>query len=148
MQLEEFLFQFGYIGLFIISFAAATIFPLGSEVFVIMMIAAGYNSWIVFFIASLGNSIGSLVNYYAGKLGAEFILSRFIKTKTDQKSKAEKAFQKWGSPVLFFAWLPVIGDPLTFVAGILKINIKIFLFWVVSGKCFRYAFIIMTMNKV
>jgi membrane protein YqaA with SNARE-associated domain len=53
-------------------------------------------------------------------------------------------YQKWGSPILFFTWIPIIGDPLTVVAGVFKLNLYIFIFWVVLGKAFRYFLVIIS----
>ena len=56
--------------------------------------------------------------------------------------KLEKVYGRWGSPILFFAWLPIVGDPLTVAAGVLRVNIYLFTFWVVLGKAFRYFILI------
>jgi len=56
----------------------------------------------------------------------------------------ERIYKKWGSPALFFAWVPIVGDPLTVVAGALNLNLYLFTFWVVLGKAFRYALVILT----
>ena len=139
---EYFISYFGFGGLFLISFLAATIIPMGSEAAVIIMVLAGYNPGLVLVVASTGNSLGALLNYFMGKWGSDFLFSRFFKTDADVLAKAEKTYGKWGSPALFFAWLPVIGDPLTVIAGALKVNIYVFLFWVVLGKSLRYFFVI------
>lgn len=137
-MIENFVFQFGYLGLFIVSFLAATLLPLGSEIFVATMTISGYNVWLIFALATTGNTLGSITNYYIGKLGANLIFSRYI------KFDPEKMYQKWGSPILFFAWIPIIGDPLTVVAGVFKLNLYIFIFWVVLGKDFRYFLVIIS----
>lgn len=142
--MEDLIFQSGYPGLFIVSFLAATLVPIGSEVFVVTMSLLGYNPFIIFAAATTGNTLGAVVNYYVGKYGTDFILSRYISVDPDKRQHLEKRFRKWGSPVLFFAWVPVIGDPLTVAAGGLKLNLIVFLFWVICGKAFRYALLIMT----
>ncbi len=143
-MIENLVFQSGYFGLFFVSFLAATLVPLGSEFFVATMTVSGYNVWLIFVIATIGNTCGSIINYYIGKLGMNFIFSRYIKVDSDKQQKSEKIYQKWGSPILFFAWIPIIGDPLTVVAGVFKLNLYIFIFWVVLGKAFRYFLVIMT----
>lgn len=142
--MEDLIFQFGYLGLFIVSFLAATLIPLGSEIFAVSMTLADFNPWIIFATATLGNSLGAITNYYVGKYGTDFILSRFISVAPDKRQKVEKLYKKWGSPILFFGWLPIIGDPLTLVAGCFNLRLSIFIFWVVLGKAFRYALIIFT----
>lgn len=143
-MIENLVFQSGYFGLFIVSFLAATLLPLGSEIFVVTMTVSGYNPWLIFAIATTGNTLGSITNYYIGKLGSNFILSRYIKVDSEKRQKSEQIYQKWGSPILFFAWIPIIGDPLTVVAGIFKLNLYVFTFWVVLGKAFRYFLVIIS----
>jgi len=143
-NIEDLVFQSGYLGLFIVSFLAATIVPLGSEIFVVTMAISGYNLWVIFATATTGNTLGSIVNYYVGKYGSSFILSRYIKIDSKKLKNVEIMYQKWGAPFLFFAWIPVIGDPLTIVAGAFNLNLYIFIFWVILGKAFRYFLIIMT----
>jgi membrane protein YqaA with SNARE-associated domain len=146
-MIENLIFQFGYFGLFIVSFLAATLLPLGSEIFVATMTISDYNAWFVFVVATIGNTMGSITNYYIGKLGTNFILLRYIKVDSENRHKSEQLYQKWGSPILFFAWIPIIGDPLTVVAGVFKLNLYIFIFWVVLGKGFRYFVVIMSADS-
>lgn len=143
-MIEDLVIQFGYPGLFVVSFLAATIVPLGSEVLVAAMILSGYNPMGVFIAATTGNSLGAVINYYVGRYGADFIFSRYIKVDPGKRKAVEQRFEKWGSPVLFFAWAPLVGDPLTIVAGGLHLNLYVFTFWVVLGKAFRYGLIIFT----
>ncbi len=143
-MIEDLVFQSGYLGLFIISFLAATLVPLGSEIFVTIMVLSGYNAWFIFAVATTGNVLGAAINYYVGKLGTNFILSNYIQVDFKKRQKAEKVYQKWGSPILFFSWTPIVGDPLTLVAGGFNLNFYIFIFWVTLGKAFRYFFVITT----
>ncbi|MCR3884868.1 MAG: DedA family protein [Methanothrix sp.] len=143
-MIEDLVFQSGYLGLFIISFLAATLVPLGSEIFVTIMVVSGYNAWFIFAVATTGNVLGAATNYYVGKLGTSFLLSNYIEIDFEKRHKAEKVYQQWGSPILFFAWTPVVGDLLTLVAGGFKLNIYIFIFWVTLGKAFRY-FVVITL---
>lgn len=132
----------GYVGLFVISFVAATLAPLGSELFVTALVAGGYNSWLVLLVATAGNSLGSLFNYYVGKWGGDFLFSRWIHLEPAKLAQAQRFYQRWGAPALFFAWAPVIGDALTLVSGTLRLNLFSFCFWVVLGKALRYLVLI------
>ncbi len=125
-----------------VSFLAATLVPLGSEAAVALMAATGYEPTMVLFVATTGNSLGALVNYFVGKWGRDFVLAKYIRTETQTLERAEASFGRWGSPVLFFAWLPIVGDPLTVVAGVLRVNLAAFAFWVILGKAFRYFLIL------
>lgn len=142
--MEELVFQTGYAGLFVVSFLAATLVPLGSEVFVVSMALSGYHPGFLFAAATTGNTLGAITNYYVGRYGTNFLFSRYIRVDAGKRQRIENQFQKYGSPVLFFAWVPVVGDPLTVVAGGLNLNLYVFTSWVVLGKAFRYALILLT----
>lgn len=140
--MTDFIFSLGYFGLFLITFLAATLVPLASEVFVLGMPLLGYNVWIVMLVALVGNFFGNLTNYYVGLRGSEFVLSRYIKIKEKTWKRAERFYERWGPVALFFSWMPIIGDPLTVVAGAFKIDLRIFTFWVLLGKLVRYLLLL------
>lgn len=129
-----------YLTLFVSAFISATLFPLGSEALLIYDINEGYNLTILLFFATLGNSLGSLLNYYLGLKGEEFLESKKIITK-EKVVKYKKMFDKYGGYTLLLSWVPLIGDPITFIAGVLKYNLKKFIFLVVLAKFLRYAFL-------
>ncbi|MDN5064261.1 YqaA family protein [Aliarcobacter butzleri] len=129
-----------YLTLFFVSFISATLFPLGSEALLIYDIKEGYNIYLLLFFATLGNSLGSIVNYYLGLKGEEYLIEKnLIKEKYINISK--NYFDKYGFITILFSWLPIIGDPITFVAGILKYDFKKFVILVVISKLSRYIFI-------
>jgi membrane protein YqaA with SNARE-associated domain len=132
----------GYSALFAVSFLAATLLPLGSEATVAAMGAAAFDPTAVLFVATLGNGLGALLNYGIGRWGGRVAFRRWVASDTGSLASARRFCRKWGAPILFFAWLPVIGDPLTVAAGVLKIRIDAFLFWVVLGKGLRYFLVL------
>lgn len=134
----EFFFSLGYFGLFLISFLSASLLPLASEIFVVGMPPLGYNVWLVTVVATAGSYSGSLLNYYVGKKGTDFVLGRYVKIDPKTWSRAERFYERWGPVALFFSWVPFIGDPLTAVAGALQMHLGIFSFWVIFGKMLRY----------
>ena len=134
----SFFFQLGYFGLFLISFLSATLLPLASEVFVVAMPTMGYDQWLIIVFATAGSFLGSLTNYFVGKKGGGFILSRYIEMKPETLERAKRFYQKWGPIALFFSWVPFIGDPLTAVAGTFHVDVRVFSFWVIFGKTLRY----------
>ena len=137
----EYFTEFGYIGLFLSSFLAATILPLSSEVVLVFLLLKSFDPIILISIATFGNTLGSFVNYLIGAWGSLFIIRKILKISEDDFSKAKQRFKKYGVYSLFFAWVPLIGDPLTIVAGVLKINILLFIALVASGKLIRYIII-------
>ena len=137
----EYFAEFGYVGLFFASFLAATILPLSSEVILSFLLLNNLNPIILVSVATFGNVLGSFVNYAIGVWGSIFFIRKVLKISEDEFVKAKQRFQKYGVFSLFFAWVPVIGDPLTVVAGVLKINILIFFIMITSGKLIRYVII-------
>ena len=129
-----------YLVLFFSALISATLFPLGSEALLIYDIKEGYNLYLLIAVATIGNTLGSVINYFLGLKGEEYLISKnFLKEKYIIKSKYY--FDKYGSISLLFSWLPIIGDPITFVAGILKYDFKKFLVLVFIAKLSRYLVI-------
>ena len=129
-----------YLILFVSAFLSATLFPLGSEALFIYDINEGYNIYLLLFFATIGNSLGSIFNYFLGLKGEEYLIrKKLLSEKMILKSK--NYFDKYGFYCLLFSWLPIIGDPLTFVAGILKYDLKKFVIIITLAKFLRYLFI-------
>ena len=129
-----------YLILFFSAFISATLFPLGSEALFIYDINVGYNIYLLLFFATIGNSLGSIFNYFLGLKGEKYLIrKKLLSEKMILKSK--NYFDKYGFYCLLFSWLPIIGDPLTFVAGILKYDLKKFVIIITLAKFLRYLFI-------
>jgi len=132
-----------YLYLFFIAFLSATIFPLGSEALLLYDLSLDYNATLLFFVATIGNTFGSLVNYYIGLKGEHFLQRRKI-LKKENVLKTKRYFDRFGSYCLLFSWVPVIGDPITIVAGMLRYNLMKFFYLTLISKGFRYLFIIVS----
>jgi membrane protein YqaA with SNARE-associated domain len=129
-----------YFILFCSAFLSATLFPFGSEALFIYDIKNGYNIYLLLFFATFGNTLGSVVNYFLGYKGEEFLEKKSL-VKSKYITKSKNYFQKYGFLTLFLSWMPIIGDPITFIAGVLKYNFKKFLLIVTIAKFSRYFFI-------
>lgn len=129
-----------YLTLFLSAFISATLFPLGSEALLVYDIKQGYNIYLLLLFATLGNVLGSCVNYYFGLKGEEFLEEKNYLNK-QKLQKYKNFFAKYGSFSLLLSWAPIIGDPLTFIAGILKYDFKKFLLLVTIAKFGRYLFL-------
>ena len=138
----DFFFQLGYFGLFIVSFLGASLLPLSTEAFVLGMPTVGYNVWIVTIVAIVGNYLGNIFNYFVGMKGSDFVFSRYVKIDPKTWARAERTYDRFGPLALFFSWVPIIGDPLTAVAGALHMNLGTFTFWVLLGKLVRYTLLL------
>ena len=129
-----------YLTLFITAFISATLFPLGSEALLIYDIMQGHNIYLLLFFATFGNSLGSVINYFLGLKGEEYLINKKLLNEK-YISKTKTYFDKYGFWSILFSWLPIIGDPITFVAGILKYDFRKFLILVIIAKFSRYLFI-------
>lgn len=127
-----------YFILFGAAFLAATILPFYSEIFLYALIQKGEPSWLLVIVATLGNTLGSVVNWYLGKYLLHFKHRRWFYFKDRQIEKMQYWFQRYGQWSLLFAWLPVGGDALTLIAGIMKVRMVNFLILVGVGKSLRY----------
>ena len=135
--------------LFIISLLAATILPLSSEIVLTTMLLTNlFEKNILLVIASSGNILGSIFNWYLGKKITIFQDRKWFPVSPEQLNKSQKYFQKYGIWSLLLAWVPVIGDPLTLLAGVLRVRFSIFFILVSISKISRYVFILYLVSFV
>ena len=128
-----------YLSLFAISFLAATILPFSSELTLAGLIAtSNYDNLILLIVASFGNTLGSVVNWALGFYSRNLTTKKWFPFKETQIEISSKWFDKFGKLSLLFAWVPIIGDPLTLVAGILRVKFIDFIILVAIGKVSRY----------
>jgi membrane protein YqaA with SNARE-associated domain len=134
--------MFVYLSLFIVSFLAATILPFSSEaILATYLLSETYNKFFLIFIASFGNILGSIFNWFLGIYFLKFQNKKWFPFTNTQIDRSSRWFKKYGKWSLLFAWVPIIGDPITFVAGTMRIKFLIFLLLVSFGKIMRYFFI-------
>ncbi len=133
--------ELGYFGLFLASFLAATILPLSSEVVLTLLLLANLSPTTLVIVATAGNVLGALLNYVIGLRGGTLLLKKVFQIPPATLKRSQQTFKKYGIISLLFAWVPVIGDPLTMIAGTLKINISVFIILVTAGKFLRYIVI-------
>lgn len=130
--------------LFSSSLLAATVFPAQSELVFTSLIIANHHPWyLLLFIATLGNVLGSLVNWFLGYYFMKFQDRKWFPVKEHKIDKYLEMYQKRGAWLLLFAWVPIIGDPITVVAGMSRVNIWLFLLLVSVGKLGRYFVILL-----
>ena len=128
---------------------AATILPLSSEIVLTTMLLTNlFEKNILLVIASSGNILGSIFNWYLGKKITKFQDRKWFPVSPEQLNKSQKYFQKYGIWSLLLAWVPVIGDPLTLLAGVLRVRFSIFFILVSISKISRYVFILYLVSFV
>jgi len=132
--------SYGSIGLFGISFLAATILPFSSEAALVGAVAIGITKTEALITASIGNCLACLFNYKLGSFFRKISEKKLFSSKHGKK--AVHLMEKYGSYSLLFSWLPFIGDPITIAAGIAKINLWLFITVVFSLRITRYIILI------
>jgi len=121
------------LGLFLAAFAAATLIPLPSEAALYAYLQAHpENTVLAVLTATLGNTAGGMTTYALGRLVPE-------KTQAKLNPKALARLRRYGSPVTFFAWLPIVGDALALTAGWLRVNWLAVLGFMAIGRLARYV---------
>lgn len=128
-----------YISLFLSAFFAATIFPAQSELVLLYLLQDRSNSVIfLLLVATVGNVLGAVVNYGLGYYVHRFKDRRWFPASPQQLEKAQRAYARWGRYSLLASWVPIIGDPITVVAGVLRDRFTVFLALVTVAKAGRY----------
>lgn len=139
-QLHALIASYGGLGLLVVSFIAATIVPLSSEAALLGAIAFGMGPIEALVFASLGNCLGVLCNYWLGRVGSERFLQHALESRAGRRSRAW--MERYGKWSLLLSWLPIVGDPLTILAGVFEINLAFFAATAFSSRIARYAALI------
>ncbi len=137
-----------YLGLFFSAFLAATLVPAYSEILFAGLVAAGHDPLALWAWASAGNTLGSAVNWALGRYLLHFQDRKWFPFKPENLGTAQRWFQKYGVWSLLMAWLPVGGDALTFIAGIMRVHFLVFLVLTAIGKATRYAILLGAMEAL
>lgn len=138
----EIINQGGLWGLFLSSFLGSTLLPGGSEVILALLAANGeHDNMLLLGVATLGNTLGGMSSWLIGRM----IAWRYPAQKIThpRRLRAIQHLHTWGSPVLLFSWLPIVGDPLCVAAGWLRIHGGLALLFIAAGKAARYAAILL-----
>lgn len=131
-----------YLLLFGSAFLAATILPFYSEVVLFALLREGGNAVALVIVATLGNTLGAVVNWLLGRYLLRFQDRRWFYFSEGQLARAQRWFQRYGFWTLLLAWAPIGGDPLTLVAGIMKVRLWLFVLLVGTGKALRYVAVV------
>ena len=128
-----------YAGLFLAAFLAATILPAQSEALLVSLILSEkYSIYLLVVIATLGNCLGSVVNWWLGRYLEHFRDKPWFPAKDQGLKRAQDFYQKYGGWSVLLSWVPIIGDPLTVVAGFMRMPFWPFLALVILAKGGRY----------
>ena len=128
-----------YLTMFASAFLAATVVPFASEITLAAAIAAGGTvPWLVV-VATLGNTLGAVVNWGLGRFIERFRDRPWFPADPRRLERAQAWFRRYGVWTLLLAWVPVVGEPLTVIAGAMRVGIAPFVILVATGKGLRYV---------
>ncbi|MDX5402226.1 MAG: DedA family protein [Rhodobacterales bacterium] len=131
-----------YSTLFISAFSSATLLPGSSEAVMLGFLVAGLGDPVTLVLVALaGNLLGSILSYIMGRYATTFLDRRWFPVSPAQFARAEGWYARYGWWSLLFAWVPLVGDPLTVVAGAMRARIALVIVLVGFGKFARYAFV-------
>ena len=128
-----------YLGMFATALLAATVIPAQSEAALAALLVAGQQPvWALVTVASIGNVLGSTINWMLGRGIETFRHARWFPASEAQLERAQGWYQRWGKWSLLASWVPIIGDPLTLAAGLMREPLPVFLTLVTIAKVGRY----------
>jgi membrane protein YqaA with SNARE-associated domain len=133
--------------LFFSSFLAATLLPFYSEVLLVSLLVNGESPTLLWLFATVGNTLGAVVNWLLGRYLLHFQHRTWFPFKDRQIIRWQRWFQRYGIWSLLFAWLPVGGDALTFIAGTMRVRFWLFVTLTGIGKGLRYLLVIFLTNN-
>jgi len=132
-----------YLSLFISAFAAATILPAQSEALLAYQVSISPDAVVqLIAVATLGNVLGATFNWCLGRLTENLRAKKWFPVNEKQLQKAERFYGRYGRYSLLLSWVPIFGDPITIVAGILREPLLSFVLLVTIAKCARYVFVV------
>jgi membrane protein YqaA with SNARE-associated domain len=126
-----------YAGLFLWSFLAATVLPLGSEPALFALVRSGGSFGLAVLIATVGNVLGAATTWWIGRRIGDAVDRRHRESRGEARARA--LFTRWGAPSLLLSWVPIVGDAIVALSGAAGIRFTEFLPWVTAGKLARYA---------
>ena len=139
-----FLMNWGYMGMALSAFLAASILPFSSEAVMVGLLAAGLDMWALVAWGTVGNVLGSLFNYGIGRLGKMEWIEKYLHTKPEDLDRARRFMGGRGAWMGLFSCIPVIGDVITIVLGLMRANLTIFIVSVTISKLARYVVLMVT----
>ncbi len=128
-----------YAGLFAAALVAATLLPMQSEAALVGLLLSGYSPWLLLVVASTGNVLGSVINWLLGRGIERFRDRRWFPANQAALNRAQSWYRRYGKWSLLLSWAPIVGDPLTVIAGVMREPLPVFLALVTIAKVGRYA---------
>ena len=138
----SFLTQYGYWGMLLAAILAGSFFPFSSEAVLVGLMATGLDPWVLMIYGTIGNVLGSIVNYGIGRMGKMEWIEKYLHVKKKNLDRAHRFVEGHGAWMGFFAFLPILGSAITIVLGLMRSNVVITFIAITIGKLFRYIILI------
>ena len=146
--LVAFLTQYGYWGMLAAAFLAGSFLPFSSEAVMVALLGAGLDEWGLILYGTIGNVLGSVVNYFVGRLGRLDWIERWLHVKKKDLDRAQRFMAGRGAWMGFFAFLPILGSAITILLGLMRANIPVTFFSITIGKLLRYVLLLYGANLI
>ncbi len=140
--LIAFLTTYGYWGMLMAAFLAGSFIPFSSEAVMVGLLGAGLDPWLLVVYGTVGNILGSVVNYSVGRMGRLAWIERYLHVSEHDLQRAQRFMAGRGAWMGFFAFLPVLGSAITILLGLMRANIPITLVSIAAGKFLRYIILV------
>lgn len=134
--------SYGYWGMFLAAFLAGSFFPFSSEAVMVGLMAARLDPWVLMIYGTTGNVLGSVVNYFIGRMGKTEWFEKYLHVKPESMEKARRFMRGHGAWMGFFAFIPLLGSAITILLGLMRANPVITFISITLGKIFRYLILI------
>ncbi len=134
----QILIQYGNLGMFVSAFLSGSILPFSSELVMVGLLAAGADPVELLIWGTIGNTLGTLVNFGIGRLGREEWINQWSHIPPEKLEKGKKWVQRYGAWAGLLSWLPVAGEIITVAMGFLRVNFAYSVLTITLGKFIRY----------
>ena len=138
----ELLQSYGYWGMLIAAFLAGSFFPFSSEAVMVGLMTAGLDPWLLMIYGTVGNVLGSVINYFIGRLGRVEWFEKYLHVSPESMERAKRFMGGRGAWMGFFAFIPLLGSAITILLGLMRANPVITFVSITLGKIFRYVVLI------
>ena len=138
----EFLLSYGYMGMLVAAFLAASILPFSSEAVMVGLQAAGLDPIFLIVYGTIGNVLGSMFNYTIGRLGKMEWIEKYLHVKKEDLDKAHRFMSGRGAWMGLLSVIPVVGDVITVALGLMRANVVIVVISVTISKLLRYVLLV------
>jgi membrane protein YqaA with SNARE-associated domain len=140
--LITFLTGYGYAGMLVAAFLAGSFFPFSSEAVMVALMATGLDPWQLMIYGTIGNVLGSVLNYCIGRMGKTEWFEKYLHVKPQDLQRAERFMAGRGAWMGFFAFIPFLGSAITILLGLMRANIVISFISITLGKFVRYLVLV------